>query len=96
LTAAGQELQIDDWHDANQHAFACQLVGRPRGVVADATPYRLLLAFNPAPTSIGFKVESGPWQLMLDSSGELDKTQAVVNELALPAQALVLLRCGAS
>ncbi len=95
LTPEGRELQIEDWHDANQHAFACQLVGQPRSANGDETPYRLLLAFNPAPTGIRFRIESGPWQLMLDSSGVLDKGQSVVGELALPAQAMLLLRCTA-
>jgi glycogen operon protein len=91
-TPTGQELQIADWHDTNQLAFACQLVGRPKVDMSEDTPYRLLLAFNPAPTNILFKLDGECWQLVLDSSGESDRTQAVGTELALPARALVLLR----
>ncbi len=94
LTPAGQELQIHDWHDSNNHAFACEIRKQswePAGIDGS---YRLLTIFNPGPAPVAFALNEGRWQLALDSSGELARSDAVQTSLLVPAQALVVLRSG--
>lgn len=84
----GHEMQNNDWHDAGNHAFSAQL--REAG----ATRPGLLLIFNPEPQSLPFTVSNGPWQLALDSSGELSTPRVIpaATPLIVPARALLVLR----
>ena len=83
----GHEMQHNDWHDAGNHAFSAQL-----REVGAARP-GLLLIFNPEPQSLPFTLSNGPWQLALDSSGELSSPRVVpaATPLIVPARALLVL-----
>jgi isoamylase len=98
-TPAGREMNVSDWHDAGNHAFACQILGSPldaHGGPGGAAPgsARLLLAFNPEPQTTSFALPPGLWQVALDSSGEFASGTALpaVALVAVPARALVVLR----
>jgi isoamylase len=95
LAPAGHAMQVDDWHDPAQHAFACLIeTGRPtHGPVLGSA--RLWLAFNPQPQGRDFVLPAGDWTLALDSSGALRAGSAHTGMLAVPAQSLLLLRSDA-
>ncbi len=90
LAPSGHEMQVHDWHDAGQHAFACRIDASP----GDAAAHRLLLAFNPQPQGQTFVLPPGRWALALDSAGELPPgpLAAAQHTLVVPARALVVLR----
>ena len=96
FTPAGREMQVNDWHDAQSHAFACKILpGLPDAAHPDAGgSARLILAFNPDILPTRFTLPPSRWQVALDSSGEL--VRGHVNEpgqaLMVPAHALVVLR----
>lgn len=92
LTPGGQEMQLHDWHDGSQHAFACEIVGQADWLEGAPKLYRLLIAFNPGSTPTLFALPQGHWQLALDSSGEPAPLGAVQTSLLVTARALVLLR----
>ncbi len=97
-TPAGREMQLNDWHDMGQHAFACQIDASP-GEARDATiRHHLTLAFNPGPAPTAMRLGAGRWQVVLDSSLELaaGTEPAVDGSLAVPAHALVVLRGSAA
>ncbi|HEY1394303.1 MAG TPA: glycogen debranching protein GlgX [Methylibium sp.] len=81
----GWEMQAHDWHDAGSAAFACQISA------GGANPRRVLVVFNPEPTTIAFTLPAGPWSLALDSSDEL-RPGSVGASLHIPARALCVLR----
>jgi glycogen operon protein len=84
---SGHEMQPHDWHDAGQQAFGAQLRA------AGAALPRLMIIFNPETQSLPFMLCNGPWQLVLDSSGELQPfTVAAGQPLNVPARALLVLR----
>ena len=95
LSPAGHAMQVHDWHDATQHAFACRIDTAP-GNAASAQPgsRHLLLAFNPEATPQPFTLPPGRWQVAIDSAGEmgLGDMPAAHRPLIIPAQALVVLR----
>ncbi|HET9820905.1 MAG TPA: glycogen debranching protein GlgX [Burkholderiaceae bacterium] len=96
LTPAGVEMQVHDWHDGAQHAFACRIDAAPQAE-GDAIDDRaagcdhLLIAFNPEPVPMPFTLPRGAWQLALDSAGVLAAGR-VEQPLTVPAHALVVLR----
>ena len=65
LRPDGEAMQVDDWHDAHAHAFACQLAANA------ASPPRWCIVFNPGAQPARFRLPNGPWQLAVDSSGTL-------------------------
>lgn len=84
---AGHEMQVHDWHDGGEQAFACLL--RAAG---DASA-SLALLFNPEPQARGFSLTPQSWHLLLDSSGELPSQDLPLNQaLQVPARSLLLLR----
>jgi len=88
-------MQVHDWHDAGQHAFACRIEASPQEMQAAQQGCRpLLIAFNPEAKAQPFTLPSGHWQVALDSAGELvTGSQVAVHELlSVPAHALVVLR----
>ena len=92
FSPGGAAMQVNDWHDSAQHALACRIDGAPPG---RPHPAAVLLLFNPEPQALDFHLPNpGPWALLLDSSGELAEagTHAARGVLAVPAQALVVLR----
>jgi glycogen operon protein len=88
FTPGGAEMQVRDWHDGGSLAFACQLR------CPDGHAQALALVFNPEPQSLPFTLTQGPWELLLDSSGELKSPsqQAIGLPLNVPARSLLLLR----
>ena len=103
LTAAGKEMSVNDWHDAGQHAFACDIHALPAPVghktqanTADRGA-KLMLLFNPEVCPQSFHVVGGEtWRVGLDSSQELPRglTLKSLNTVVVPACALVVLVAG--
>jgi glycogen operon protein len=92
-TPGGAPMQVHDWHDTGQHAFACQLDASPRnGDVAGSR--HLMLAFNPTAGAVEMRLPPGNWQVAIDSALTLAPGTRVPAErlLAVPARALVVLR----
>jgi len=84
---AGHEMQVHDWHDGGERAFACLL--RAAGDAAAS----LAILFNPEPQPRGFSLTTQAWRLLLDSSGELSPQDLTPNQaLQVPARSLLLLR----
>jgi len=87
LAPGGGEMQLRDWHDVGNYAFACQI----RAAGAEAP--RLMLIFNPEPEMLPFTLTAGPWQLLLDSSGQCaGATLPPASSLLVPARSLLVLR----
>jgi glycogen operon protein len=82
LRPDGHDLGVDDWHDTDTRAFACQLqaagAAMPRGVIL----------FNPEPSDLAFHLPDGPWELQFDSSGNFHAGPTLV----VPHYSLVVLR----
>jgi isoamylase len=96
LAPAGHEMQVHDWHDAGQHAFACRIDASPKEPQTRAGTgcCRLLIAFNPEAQAQPFTLPPGLWQVALDSAGQIavGTRPAAHQPLAVPAHALVALR----
>ncbi len=87
---AGAPLQVKDWNDASEHAFACQLLP------ADPHARRLLLLFNPDASPTRFGLGGSGWRLLLDSSAKAAPADLAANDpvgsfLIAPARSLLLL-----
>ncbi len=85
LRPDGQDMQVDDWHDAQSQALACLMTDHR------APGQRLLLAFNPEPEALKFQLGAPAFQVALDSSGSLSVGSAVQGSLTVPAQCLLVL-----
>jgi len=97
LAPAGHEMQIHDWHEAGQYAFACRIDASPNdGTQLHLGCSHLLIAFNPEANAQPFTLARGDWQVALDSSDELGlgHTPSARQPLSVPAQAVVVLRSG--
>ena len=93
LTPAGQAMQVHDWHDAGQHAFACRIDASPADAAAGQTGCcHLLVAFNPETQAQAFTLPPGHWEVALDTTGEMVAGTVAATSLTLPAHALVVLR----
>jgi glycogen operon protein len=68
LAPSGREMQVDDWHDGAQHAFACRIDASPKSPHDNGGSRHLLIAFNPEPQPCAFTLPPGRWQIALDSS----------------------------
>jgi glycogen operon protein len=95
LAPAGHAMQVDDWHEPQQHAFACLLESRHPADLPPVGSARLWIAFNPQPQGQDFVLPAGEWALALDSSGVLRSGANQCGALPVPAQSLVLLRSAA-
>jgi len=91
LAPSGHEMQVHDWHDGNNHAFACLITQDLQG--APGSP-RLLLMFNPESQWQPFVLPAGTWRLAVDSSGDLAavNTLPATGSLRAPPHALTVLR----
>ncbi len=95
LAPTGHEMQVHDWHDGGQHAFACRIDTSPRDAqIANEGCRHLLIAFNPEAKPQHFTLPPGHWRVALDSAGELAPggLAAVAQPFVAPAHALVVLR----
>ena len=96
LAPSGHDMQVHDWHDGGQHAFACRIDASPRPLDGKGNGNgegcrHLLIAFNPEPAPAAFTLPPGDWQVALDSS---DALPPIVphKPLAVPARTLIVLR----
>jgi glycogen operon protein len=62
LSPAGHEMQVSDWHQTSELAFACRLHA------AAATQADLCVLFNPEEQAREFILPACGWQLLLDTS----------------------------
>lgn len=91
LNTCGQRMTLDDWHDASQHAFACEL-SSPTGAAVDA--YLLLIGFNPNAHAVDFAMPDEGWCCLLNTAdlspndGQLTQS----HPYQFPAQSLVVWR----
>ncbi len=92
LDPQGRELQPQDWHLADQHAFACRMDTAHAFADGSPPPHSLLLAFNPGAQAQAFGLPAGRWAMMLDSSGELPRGEDHSDQLNVPACSLVVMR----
>jgi isoamylase len=91
LAPSGHDMQVHDWHDGAQHAFACRIDASPKNGMMGSGCKHLLIAFNPDEQPAAFTLPAGQWQVALDSSGE--GTALVPHKpLQVPSHALVVLR----
>jgi isoamylase len=96
FTPTGHPMQMHDWHDHTQAAFACMIDATTDIATLDcdsAGRRHLLLAFNPGAEPLGFRLPDRRWQVVLDSAGELTAGRIVPGDAAftVPAHALVVL-----
>ena len=91
-TSHGHEMQTHDWHDNGNLAFACRLA--TAGTDAGEPVGRVMICLNPEPHSLAFSLPPGPWQIVLDSSGELPREPGREPPVSLfmPPRAVVVLR----
>jgi glycogen operon protein len=90
LRPDGGDMRVEDWHDASDAAFACQLRA------AGASAPRGCIAFNPGDRDRPFELPDGPWDVLLETSGTfppgvLASTLAAPAVL-VPAHSLIVLR----
>ncbi|GAB3740587.1 glycogen debranching protein GlgX [Silanimonas algicola] len=90
LRPDGNDMRVEDWHDAGDGAFACQLRA------AGSSAPRGCIAFNPGGSDRTFELPDGPWQVLLETSGT-SPSRAPVTTLAsravlVPAHGLLVLR----
>ena len=83
----GHEMQVADWHAADQHALACELWA------TDPHKPRLLLLFNPDAEARRFHLPEGTWLCILDSATpEAALCPLCESPLSVPAHTLSVLR----
>ncbi len=93
LNPAGMSMQVSDWNDSSQHAFACRLLA------SESASHSLLLIFNPSAQETRFGLVTGGWQRVLDSSAlsfPAANETPLQNSLVAPARSLLLLRSAPS
>jgi isoamylase len=91
LAPSGHDMQVHDWHDGAQHAFACRIDASPKNGVVGSGCKHLLIVFNPETAPTAFTLPTGHWSVALDSSGE--GTALVPHRpLGVPAHTLIVLR----
>ncbi|MDI4633634.1 glycogen debranching protein GlgX [Pelomonas sp. V22] len=90
FSPSGHEMQVHDWHQADQQAFACLLRG------AGDVAARLALVFNPDAVPRVFHLSSQQFTVLLDSSGEIESGRRIAagQGFQAPARSLLLLRAG--
>ncbi|MDH4290436.1 MAG: glycogen debranching protein GlgX [Aquincola sp.] len=92
LAPSGHDMQVHDWHDGSQHAFACRIDASPRNHVGGGAGCRhLLIAFNPEMVPTSFTLPAGHWEVALDTSGE-PLAVPPAKAFVVPAHSLVVLR----
>lgn len=97
LSPTGHEMHVDDWHQANAHTFACQMLAPTS---SEAATRSILIAFNPELCASPFALPPAgddsqlTWTVALDSAGELrsEETYRASSTLTVAAHSLVVLR----
>jgi len=92
FTPAGGEMQMHDWHDGGQHAFACRIDAFEENSPVGSR--QLMLLFNPETAPTAFALNHHDWALALDSSGEMapDQPLPATADLTVAAHSLMVLR----
>jgi isoamylase len=81
----GGPMQIADWHDRVDSAFACELQDQ-------AAQPRWCVLFNPGAQPREFHLAHGPWQTVFDSTlPEAARSADTLENLTAPAHSLLLL-----
>ncbi len=95
-TPGGHEMQMHDWHDNGNCAFACRLSADAMDAIGLGGS--LLICLNPEAHAIAFTLPPGQWQVALDSSGDSarDTVLAATETYSMPSRAVVVLRALAS
>ena len=88
---SGEEMKVQDWHDPNHHALACEIVPATDPQQPTYGASRLWLACNPEDSPVGFTLAQGNWTLALDSSEVLGNVGLEQTFLLVPAHAVVVL-----
>lgn len=83
--ASGGEMNVHDWHDGGQSAFACLIF---------ANRESMLMLFNPEATPTTFALPDGGWQVVIDSSAEFKRGAVFAPNVAAiaPARSVVVMR----
>lgn len=82
----GELLQIVDWHNHSEHAFACQLHE------SNSTHAKFCLVFNPNTEPCFFELAQGPWKILVDSSAsQIDNDTTHYQQINAPAHSLLVL-----
>jgi len=99
-TPGGHDMQMHDWHDNGNYAFACCLNNTAPD---NAEPGEsLLICLNPEPHALAFSLPPGGWRIALDSSGDLAHgtvpaaPASASLPLSIPPQTVVVLRAETS
>ena len=90
LRPDGGDMRLEDWHDATDAAFACQLRA------AGASAPRGCIAFNPGERDRPFELPDGPWDVLLETSGTFPSGVLAATlaspAVLVPAHSLIVLR----
>ena len=82
----GHPMQLSDWHNHSDHAFACQL---HEGNTALA---KYCLVFNPSEQPCCFQLAQGPWHKVIDSSApQINNDNTQYQHIDAPAHSLLVL-----
>lgn len=85
-TAAGERMQINDWHDRSDSVLAC-LVQNGANAVPDSA-----VVFNPQAGDRAVRLAEGPWRVVLDTTKpEAAASQDPTYHIHVPAHSLVIL-----
>ena len=98
FTPAGSEMQIHDWHDSGQHAFACRIeafTDDAQYALGQNDRRQLIVLFNPETTAELFTLDGGHWEVVLDTGSEIPFQHAlppIAQNITVGAQSLIVLR----
>ena len=102
FTPAGSEMQIHDWHDSGQHAFACRIeafTDDAQYALGQNDRRQLIVLFNPETTAELFTLDVGHWEVVLDTGSEIPFQHVlppIAQNITVGAQSLMVLRSHAS
>lgn len=82
----GHLMQLSDWHNHSDHAFACQLHEGNNALA------KYCLVFNPSEQPCCFQLAQGPWQKVIDSSApQIHNDNMLYQQIDAPAHSLLVL-----
>jgi glycogen operon protein len=84
--AAGERMQLHDWHDRSDSVFACQVQDG-----AEAVPDSCVV-FNPQNADRAVHLAHGPWRIVLDTTiPEAPASHKPIYHVTVPAHSLLIL-----
>lgn len=85
-SAAGERMQLHDWHDRSDSVFACQVQDG-----AEAVPDSCVV-FNPQDVERSVRLAHGPWRIVLDTTTpEAPASHEPIYHVTVPAHSLLIL-----